>query len=95
MWNGDNPDAGSSSAPWKIYNIGSNSPIELLDYIKAIENALDIVSDKELLPMQPGDVPETYAEVKDLVKDFDYKPSMTINEGVGSFVKWYRSYYDV
>jgi UDP-glucuronate 4-epimerase len=95
LWNGDNPDAGSSSAPWKIYNIGSNSPIELLDYIKAIENALDIVSDKELLPMQPGDVPETYAEVKDLVKDFDYKPSMTINEGVGSFVKWYRSYYDV
>jgi len=95
MWSGDNPDSGSSTAPWRIYNIGNNSPVELLDYISAIEEALNIKADKELLPLQPGDIPETYANVDDLVKDFDYKPSMSVKQGVQNFVEWYKEYHVV
>ena len=95
MWSGDNPDSGSSAAPWRVYNIGNNSPVELLDYINAIEEALNIKADKELLPLQPGDVPETYANVDDLVKDFDYKPSTKVKQGVQNFVEWYKEYYSV
>jgi len=95
IWNSDQPDPGSSSAPWRIYNIGNNSPVKLLDYIKAIEDALGIKADKELLPLQPGDVPDTYADVADLVRDFDYKPSITINQGVAKFIEWYKNYYNV
>ncbi|MDC0239220.1 NAD-dependent epimerase [Candidatus Thioglobus sp.] len=93
-WDSDYPDSGSSVAPWRIYNIGNNSPVELLDYIKAIEDALGIKADKELLPLQLGDVPDTYADVADLVRDFDYKPSTTINQGVAKFVEWYKDYYN-
>ena len=92
-WNSDDPDSASSSAPWKIYNIGNNSPVELNSYIEAIENALDIKALKELLPLQPGDVPNTFANVDDLVKDFSYKPSMTVEKGVTNFVKWYKDFY--
>jgi len=92
LWSGDNPDPGSSLAPWRIYNIGNNSPIDLLDYISAIEDALNIKADKEFLSLQPGDVPDTYANVDDLVKDFDYKPSMNIKQGVKNFVEWYKEY---
>ena len=92
-WTGDTPDTGSSLAPWRIYNIGNNSPVELMDFIEAIEAALGIKSVKELLPIQPGDVPDTYADVDDFVKEFDYKPSMPINQGVDNFTKWYRKYY--
>ena len=95
VWDSEQPDPGSSSAPWRIYNIGNNSPVKLLDYIKAIEDALGIKADKELLPLQPGDVPDTYADVEDLVRDFDYKPSMTINQGVAKFIEWYKNYYNV
>jgi len=95
MWSGDHPDSGSSAAPWRVYNIGNNSPVELLDYINAIEEALNIKADKELLPLQPGDVPETYANVDDLVKDFDYKPSTKVKQGVQNFVEWYKEYYSV
>ena len=95
MWNGDDPHSGSSSAPWRIYNIGNNSPVELLDFINAIEEELNIKADKELLPLQPGDVPETYANVDDLVNDFDYKPSMSVKQGVQNFVEWYKKYYAV
>ena len=95
IWDSNQPDPGSSSAPWRIYNIGNNSPVELLDYIKAIENALGIKADMELLPLQPGDVPDTYADVVDLVRDFDYKPSITINQGVAKFIEWYKNYYNV
>tara|TARA_B110000483_G_scaffold240918_1_gene322620 strand:- start:960 stop:1970 length:1011 start_codon:yes stop_codon:yes gene_type:complete len=91
-WSGTNPDPGSSLAPWRVYNIGNNAPIELLDYIQAIENALGMEAEKELLPLQPGDVPDTYADVDDLVKDFGYKPSMTIEEGIRNFVNWYKEY---
>ena len=95
IWDSSQPDPGSSSAPWRIYNIGNNSPVKLLDYIKAIEDALGIKADKELLPLQPGDVPDTYADVADLVRDFDYKPSITINQGVAKFIEWYKNYYNV
>ena len=94
-WDSSQPDSGSSSAPWRIYNIGNNSPVELLDYIKAIEDALGIKANMELLPLQPGDVPDTYADVADLVRDFDYKPSTTINQGVTKFVEWYKDYYNI
>ena len=94
-WDSSQPDPGSSSAPWRIYNIGNNSPVELLDYIKAIEDALGIKADMELLPLQPGDVPNTYADVVDLVRDFDYKPSITVNQGVAKFIEWYKNYYNV
>ena len=93
LWDGDNPDPSSSKSPWRIYNIGNNSPVELLDYISAIENALGMKANKELLPMQPGDVPDTYANVDDLVSEFNYKPSTPIKIGVENFVKWFKSYY--
>ena len=94
-WTGESPDPSSSKAPWKVYNIGNNAPVELLDYISAIEDALDLKADKELLPLQPGDVPDTYADVEDLVKDFNYKPSMKIQTGVANFVNWYRDFYSI
>jgi len=91
-WSGEKPDPGTSSAPWRVYNIGNNSPVDLMDFIVAIEEALGIKTEKELLPLQPGDVPDTYADVDDLVKDFDYNPSMGIEEGVKNFVDWYKEY---
>ena len=91
-WSGDNPDSGTSSAPWRVYNIGNSSPVELLDYIEAIEDALGLKADKVLLPLQPGDIPDTYANVDDLVGEFDYKPSMRMKEGVKNFVDWYCEY---
>ena len=92
-WSGDNPDSGTSSAPWRVYNIGNNSPVELLDYIGALEEALGIKAAKELLPLQPGDVPDTYADVDDLVKEFSYKPSMNVKQGVNNFIEWYKKYH--
>ena len=91
-WSGDNPDSGSSFAPWRIYNIGNNSPVELLDYIKAIEDELGIKAKKQLLPLQPGDVPDTFADIDDLIKDFDYKPITSVSDGVKEFIKWYKEY---
>jgi UDP-glucuronate 4-epimerase len=80
-WDGESPDPSSSNAPWRVYNIGNNKPEELLDYIRAIEIALKMKAKKELLPLQPGDVPNTYADVKDLVNDFNYEPKTNISEG--------------
>ena len=71
---------------------GNNSPIELLDYIEAIENKLNIKAKKKLLPLQPGDVPDTFADVDDLVEQFSYKPRMSVKQGVGNFVSWYKEY---
>jgi len=87
------PDSISSLAPWRIYNIGNNSPVELIDYIKAIEESLGVKAKKDLLPMQPGDVLETYADVDDLIAEFEYKPSTSVQQGVTNFVKWYKEYY--
>ena len=94
-WDGANPDPGTSNAPWRVYNIGNNSPVELMDYIAALENALGKKAEKELLPLQPGDVPDTYANVDDLVEHFGYKPSTSVEEGIGRFVEWYLDYFDV
>ena len=95
QWSGDTPDSGTSQAPWRVYNIGNNSPVELLDYIEAIEEALGIKAEKDLLPLQPGDVPDTYADVDDLVKEFDYKPSMNVKQGVKNFVDWFKEYHNL
>lgn len=94
-WNGDSPDSGTSYAPFRIYNIGNNSPVELLDYIKAIEKAVDKEAKKNMLPLQPGDVPATYANVDDLMNDVGFKPETSVEEGVQRFVDWYRDYYQV
>jgi len=93
QWDGDNPDSGTSYAPWRVYNIGNNNPVELKDYISALEDAMGKKAKKELLPLQPGDVPDTFADVNDLVRDFGYKPSTKIEDGMKNFVKWYKSYY--
>ncbi len=94
-WDGNLPDPGTSKAPWKVYNIGNNNPVELLDYIKVLEAILGKKATLELLPLQPGDVPDTFANVDDLVTDFDFKPTTSIEEGVERFVAWYRDYFKV
>ncbi|QKF60711.1 NAD-dependent epimerase [Campylobacter curvus] len=92
-WDAKAPDPASSSAPFKIYNIGNNSPVELMDYIKAIELKIGREINKNFLPLQAGDVPATYADVSDLVADFDYKPNTSVNEGVARFIEWYSEFY--
>jgi UDP-glucuronate 4-epimerase len=94
-WSGDRPDPATSSAPHRVYNIGNNRCIELDRYIEVIEECLGRKAEKNLLPMQPGDVPDTYADVDDLVRDFDYRPDTRIEEGVRRFVDWYKGYYRV
>ena len=84
----------TSSAPWRVYNIGNNSPVNLLDYIEALEKSLDIEAKKEFLPLQPGDVVNTYADISELIEDFNYKPKVSIQEGIANYSKWYRSYYN-
>ena len=92
-WSGDKPDPGSSKAPWRLYNIGNNSPVDLMDYIKILEKALNKEANKEFLPIQAGDVPDTWANVDDLVKEFDYQPMVEIEEGIANFVNWFKNYY--
>lgn len=94
-WSGQSPDPATSSAPWRLYNIGNQKPILLMDYIAALEKALGITANKELLPMQPGDVPDTYADVDDLVTQFGYQPNTSVEEGLAAFVCWYRDFYEV
>jgi UDP-glucuronate 4-epimerase len=94
-WSGKSPDPASSRAPYRIYNIGNNSPVGLMEYISAIEESLGKKAEKNFLPMQPGDVLATWADVNDLVKDFGYKPSVPVKEGVRKFVEWYLDYYQV
>jgi UDP-glucuronate 4-epimerase len=95
LWDGSLPDPGTSRAPWRVYNIGNNNPVELLDYIKVLESVLGKKATIELLPLQPGDVPDTFANVDDLVGDFDFKPTTSIEEGIERFVAWYRDYFKV
>jgi UDP-glucuronate 4-epimerase len=92
-WSGKRPDPSTSRAPYRIYNIGNNSPIKLMDFIEAIEKSLGKVPEKNFMPLQAGDVPATWANVEDLVKDLDYSPSTDISTGVNKFVKWYLDYY--
>jgi UDP-glucuronate 4-epimerase len=92
-WSGLNPDPATSKAPWRVYNIGNQNPVELLTYIETLEKALGKAAMKELLPLQPGDVPDTYADVEALVEDVGYKPNTPITEGINKFVDWYLAYY--
>jgi UDP-glucuronate 4-epimerase len=92
-WDGDSPDPSTSTAPYRVYNIGNNRPVELLEYIKALETSLGKRAKKDLLPLQPGDVLDTYADVDDLVEQFGYKPSMSIEQGVENFAVWYKGLY--
>jgi UDP-glucuronate 4-epimerase len=94
-WSGANPDSATSKAPYRIYNIGSNNPCELLRYIELIEENVGKKADKNMLPMQPGDVLATYADVDALINDVDYKPSTPLEQGVAKFVEWYRDFYKV
>ncbi|HVF33348.1 MAG TPA: NAD-dependent epimerase [Acidimicrobiales bacterium] len=92
-WSSDDPDPARSRAPYRVYNIGNNSPVQLLDYIRAIEDALGMTAELELLPMQPGDVPASAAEISDLMEDVGFAPSTPVTVGVRRFVEWYREYY--
>ena len=92
-WTSDKPDSATSSAPWRVYNIGNNNPVNLMDYISALEEALGKEAKKEFLPIQPGDVPDTYADVTDLVDQFGYKPATPVKEGIANFAKWFTEYY--
>jgi UDP-glucuronate 4-epimerase len=94
-WQGDAPDPATSYCPYRVYNIGNNSKEKLLRYIEVLEDCLGQKAEKNFLPMQPGDVPATYADVDDLVRDFDYKPGTTLEYGIGRFVDWYRGYFQV
>ncbi len=92
-WTGNNPNPASSKAPYKIYNIGNSNPVKLLDFIQSIEESLGRKAIKNFLPLQNGDVPATWADVKDLVKSFNYKPETTVEVGIKNFIDWYLTYY--
>ncbi len=92
-WSGDDPDPGTSYAPYRIYNIGNNNPVELMDMIGSLEDCLGKKAEKNFMDMQPGDVKETYADVQDLIDDVDFQPATPLPTGIASFVAWYREYY--
>ena len=92
-WDSNKPDPASSKSPWKIFNIGNNNPVHLMDYISALEKTLGKKAKIKFLPLQPGDIPNTNANVDSLVKEFDYKPTTSVFDGVSNFVKWYKDYY--
>ena len=94
-WSGDAPDSATSNAPYRLYNIGNNQPVELMHYIEVLEQCLGKKAEMNLLPLQPGDVPDTYADVSDLVRDVGYKPDTSVEEGIANFVTWYRDFYGV
>jgi UDP-glucuronate 4-epimerase len=94
-WTGDAPNPATSSAPYRLYNIGNHQPVELLRMIEVLEQALGKPAKKNFLPMQPGDVPATYADVQGLIEDVGFKPDTPLEEGIRKFVEWYRSYYKV
>lgn len=94
-WSGDAPDSATSYAPYRLYNIGNNNPVELLQFINVLEDCLGRKAEKNMLPIQPGDVPATYADVEDLTRDVGFKPSTSIEDGIRAFVDWYKEYYSV
>ncbi len=93
-WDSNNPDSASSFAPYRLYNIGNNAPVELSHYIEVLEDCLGKKAERNLLPLQAGDVPDTYADVEALVQDVDYKPNTTVEVGIRNFVDWYREFYN-
>ena len=95
LWDSDTPKSASSRAPYRIYNIGNQQPVELLKYIEVLEKCLGRTAKKNLLPMQPGDVPDTWADVEDLVTDVGYRPTTPIEEGIKQFIDWYIEYYKI
>jgi len=95
QWSGDRPDSATSKAPYRLYNIGNQQPVELMRYIEVLEECLGRKAEKNLLPLQLGDVPDTWADVEDLVNDVGYRPSTPVEQGVRSFVDWYLEYYKV
>jgi UDP-glucuronate 4-epimerase len=92
-WNSNNPNPASSSAPYRVYNIGNNKPVNLMDFIKALEISLGKAAVKKFLPLQAGDVPDTFADVDDLVKQFGYKPNTSVKKGIENFANWFNEYY--
>jgi len=94
-WSGDHPDSATSTAPYRIYNIGNNQPVELMHYIEVLEQNLGKKAQMNLLPLQPGDVPDTFADVADLVQDTGYKPDTTVESGIKRFVEWYKAYFNL
>ena len=94
-WTGDDPDPSTSMAPYRLYNIGNNQPVQLMDYIHLIEDNIGRKAEINFLPLQPGDVPETYANIDDLERDINYSPSTSIEKGIANFVYWYKDYYKV
>jgi len=94
-WAGENPDPGTSQAPYRVYNIGNNNPVHLLTFIETLEKCLGKEAIKNLLPLQPGDVPDTYADVSDLVNDLGYRPGTELEEGIKNFVEWYKDFYRI
>ncbi|MBF0369968.1 MAG: NAD-dependent epimerase [Magnetococcales bacterium] len=93
QWSGDAPDPATSLAPYRVYNIGNNNPVDLMDYIETLEKRLGKKATMNMLPLQPGDVPDTYADVTDLTRDVQFKPATTVTEGIDRFVTWYLDYY--
>ena len=91
-WSGDSPDPGTSFAPYRIYNIGNNNPVELMKFIETLEDALGMKAEKNMLPIQPGDVPATFADIDDLVNDTGFKPSTPVEEGIKRFITWYKEW---
>lgn len=94
-WSSDEPDSASSKSPYRLYNIGNNQTVELMRYIEVLEQCLGRTAEKNMLPLQPGDVPDTYADVEDLARDVDYRPGTPVEVGVARFVEWYRAFYKV
>jgi UDP-glucuronate 4-epimerase len=92
-WNPKEPEIQSSSAPYRLYNIGNNKPVSLMEFIETIEKAIGKVAEKNMLPMQDGDVQSTYADVSGLIDNFNYKPDTRLEDGIGKFVGWYREFY--
>jgi len=95
LWSGDNPDPGTSRAPYRVYNIGSNHPVNLLTFIETLEKCLGKKAIKNLLPLQDGDVPDTYADVADLVDDLGYRPATLLEDGINNFVLWFKDFYRI
>jgi UDP-glucuronate 4-epimerase len=95
QWSGEAPDPGTSRARYRIYNIGNHQPVELLRFIEILEQCLGRKAEKNMMPMQPGDVPATYADVDDLMQDVGFQPATPIEEGISRFIQWYREYYGV
>jgi UDP-glucuronate 4-epimerase len=93
-WQATSPDPAASNAPYRVYNIGNSEPVELMHLIETIESCLGVSAQMNMMPMQPGDVPETHADIGDLQRDIGFRPSTSIEEGVGRFVEWYREYYE-